>query len=513
MTDTFDRLAWLRAIDPHLADAYRSAEVSAFDAPCAAYVALRGFAETFLDRDETSAGVPRGRPLYDRIEAARAQKLIRDDVLDGLDALRRDGNVAAHPAPEERKPERSVVDLLRVAWNGATWLHRRRGGREDEVPTFQAPTRVDSAVVFRDAMMGGAMGTGDPVAKFHVAQSLIEHEERMRLKAREAGEVMFRSRHPEALRLLQDARYSVPAARALHARLTLNMAAPGAEEIEEAISALQWGCEDNDPACMFELGVIRFHGWHGQPKDIEAARGLFERAASHEHPGAMHALAVVLCDGPADESGASARVLARRAAEAGELLGQANYGRMLIEGFGGEVDVAEGTMWLRRAVRQNLAQAVWSLSAYLRDGKVIALGDEDADALLARACELGSTEARLHRADAALHKPDATADFAAALNDLVVDAGARRGRRRARSSAPPPSRTHSPACDATSPRCRTARIVVRSARCWPASERTGRPGAMRRPARCSTSSPWPRSASARRRRSTRGDSCSRRSGA
>lgn len=419
MTDLFNRLGWLQSLEPGLADAYRAAHDTAFDAPSASYVALRGFAERFLGHTLIQVGTPGRDSLYERIESARRQRLMPDDVLDGLDALRRDGNTAAHSALIDRKPEHPLADALRLAWTCATWLHRRHGGRDEEVPTFQAPSLADSAAVFRDAMLGGYMGGGDPRAKFHVAQALIEHDDRMRLKARTEGRGSSLNRRPEATTLLRDARHFVPAARALLARLLLEPPNPSATDIAEAIDELVIGCEDDDPAALFELGAIHFHGLHGQPTDLEAARKLFERAVVHEHPGALHALSVIHVNATEPSSQEEARAFGRRAAEAGDQFGQTSYGCMLIEGLGGEVDRVAGATWLRRAAREDWPQAVWWLSEYIRNGRVTPQDGEDADGLLARACELGCLDALLQRAEIALQSQDASADFAGALDDLT----------------------------------------------------------------------------------------------
>ncbi|MDB4930549.1 MAG: hypothetical protein JWM10_3033 [Myxococcaceae bacterium] len=419
MADVFDRFAWLHVVDPRLAEAYRAAHDTAFDAPRAAHVALRGFAEIFLSHEAIPPGVPRQVSLCDRIEAARKLRLLPNDVLDGLDALRVDGNAAAHPSHAERRPPRPVADALRTAWDCATWLHLRCGRREDEVPTFQAPTLADSAAVFRDAMLGGYLGGGDPVAKFHVAQALLEHQDRMRQKAQTDGDGMSLNRGPEAARLLRDATFYVPAARARLACLMLETSNPSEVDIAEAIDWLRSGCEDDDPESLFRLGAMHFHGQHGLPRELETARSLFQRAAVHEHPGALHALSVIDVEAGDVDSEARSRALARRAAEAGDPFGQTTYGSMLIEGVGGEVEAAEGAVWLRRSARAGWAPAVWCLASYLRAGSVAPLEGEDADSLLAQACELGSVDGLLHRAEVSLRGPDASVDFASALSDLA----------------------------------------------------------------------------------------------
>jgi TPR repeat protein len=419
VTDIFDRFAWLRAVDARLAEAYRAAHDTAFDAPRAAYVALRGFAETFVGPGVITTSAPPGATLFDRIEAARKLRLVPDDVLDHLDALRRDGNVAAHGIPADRMPEHPIVHALRLAWTCAAWLHRHRGGREEEVPTFQAPSLADSAAVFRDAMLGGHMGGGDPLAKFHVAQALLEHQDRLRRKARTEGDGFSLNRRPEVIELLRDAAFEVPAARALLVRLTLEKPSLTEAEIAEALEALAAGCEEGDPASLFDLGVIYFHGLHQQAIDRGRARDLFERAAVHEHPGALHALSVIHAETGEADSEQRARALAQRAAEAGDLFGQTTYGCMLVEGHGGPVDPAAGATWLRRAARAGWPPAVWCLVTYLRAGQMSPQEGEDVEALLARACELGSVDGLLDRAEAALRENGPSADFARALTDLT----------------------------------------------------------------------------------------------
>lgn len=403
MGDERDRLGFLEALGPALAEAFRTAERTAFDAPRLAYVALRGFAELLLSHPAIPTEVPRSGVLFDRLEVARRNGLLPTNVVAGLDALRRDGNIAAHAEPTGREPEHSIEELLRVAWTSAAWVHRQAGGREEDVPVFRPPTQVDSAMVFRDALLGGHLGGGDPKAKYYVAVALLDHMTRMRDAARTSGHGMSLNRRAEAEELLRDAVHFVPAARSTLADLLLASSPVPSDHLARALELLEWGCEDEDPGCLFRLGLIRFDGQYGQTADWTVARTLFERAASHEHPGALHALAVHYTSGIAvDSDPESARVYARRAAEAGDPLGQDRYGCMLVEGRGGAVDGAEGATWIRRAIRQQCGDAAWHLYQHIRGGRVAAAPDESLESLLDSACSLGSAEALLHCAQAFL---------------------------------------------------------------------------------------------------------------
>lgn len=55
MGDERDRLGFLKELGPALAEAYSTAERTAFDAPRLAYVALRGFAELLLSHPVSPA--------------------------------------------------------------------------------------------------------------------------------------------------------------------------------------------------------------------------------------------------------------------------------------------------------------------------------------------------------------------------------------------------------------------------------------------------------------------------
>lgn len=394
---------FLAGLSPDLAEEYRKAEQTAFDVPRMAYLSLRRFAEVFLNHPAIASEVPRRDTLYERLQAVSEGKRLPITVIDALDTMRRDGNVAAHAEPADRKPERSIEAHLRAAWDCTAWLHVCAGGREDEVPVFRPPTAADSAVVFREAMLGGNLGAGDPTAKYHVALALIEHNKRMREAARTSAGGMFFDRRSQVKALLEAAWHDVPNARSVLADILLHEAPPSPEVITKAMELLEWGCTDNDSDSLFLLGAIHFHGMHGQPVNEATALSLFERAAAREHPGALHALAVHYTDGIAVERDpVRAREFARQAAMAGDVLGQDRYGVMLIQGTGGGCAPTEGETWIRRALAQGYGTAAWHLYGYVRDGRVAPRANEDERSLLDLACENGSVEALLHRGWTAL---------------------------------------------------------------------------------------------------------------
>jgi TPR repeat protein len=106
-----------------------------------------------------------------------------------------------------------------------------------------------------------------------------------------------------------------------------------------------------DPQAAYELGVLLLEGADGVPKDRDAAKEQFERAAAKNQPAALYNLGVIALDASDGRKPdfAKAAQLFLRAAYAGDDDGAYSYGVMLREGKGVPPDIVESAHWLKRA--------------------------------------------------------------------------------------------------------------------------------------------------------------------
>ncbi len=424
-----DRLAFLRDFDPVLAENLAWAAKVAHDDRRSALVCLRSFADNVVRRHLVpTSGQANGRheDLAALIRQADGSGVFPRSVIDGLRSLKDAGNFGAHPdyCPDPRVPE---VDLLRRAWNIAEWLYVERGNKAEHVPSFEPPTAADGNAVFREAVLGGAYGQGDPKAKYFVAKAILAQRDAIIREGRKKGSFELINRLPEVLKLLREAANEVPAARSEFAVLQLMEKSPTEDERDEALCWLGRGEEDDDPNSLFLLGYLSLEGKHGAAVDVAKAAELFERAAGQGEPRSLNALAMLYREGkgvaPDPER---AREYARRSAEAGFPIGQHQYGGFLLSGFGGPPNKAEGLVWIRRAIRQDWPDAMYHLARLILDGEAKPAAGENAEGLLAAACRGDCCDARVWRAERELKNPDNQVDFSAAINDLTFAALDRR---------------------------------------------------------------------------------------
>ncbi len=418
-----DRLGFLRELDAGLAsDLLRAAQL-AHDDRLAALVYLRAFCEAVV-RKHLMAGVKRDNgktaTVHELLEKARSIEVAPSNIQQQLDLLRTAGNHGVHPESCPDVPE-STVDLVKAAWSVGVWLHLRAGGTQADVPSFIPPTAADGNSVFRDAVLGGPAGMGDPVAKFHVGKAILAQRDAMFQSLREGELLCCPDRRQEAADLMRASMHEVPTARSEYAKLLQQLTkSPTADQVADQVALLEWAAEAEDPEGLFLLGWYHADGLHGKPVDPTLAVEFWERAVAKEDPRAFNALAFMYRDGTGVEQDSQrAREYARRSAEAGFALGQNLYGWFLLTGEGGTADSEAGLVWIRRAVRQRWHEAMFQLAMLLMDHDAEPEPGESAEALLSDACSGGSAAALIWRATRELTKDNSVADFGKALNDLA----------------------------------------------------------------------------------------------
>jgi TPR repeat protein len=128
----------------------------------------------------------------------------------------------------------------------------------------------------------------------------------------------------------------------------------GAAEGKNDLEASRWfrlASNLGDPQAAYELGTLLLEGPSGVPKDRDAAKAQFERAAARNQPAALYNLGVMALDSSNDRKPdfAAAAQYFLRSANAGYDDAAYSYGVMLREGKGVQQNLAESAKWLKRA--------------------------------------------------------------------------------------------------------------------------------------------------------------------
>ncbi len=147
-----------------------------------------------------------------------------------------------------------------------------------------------------------------------------------------------------------------------------------------------------DPQAAYELGVLLLQGANGLPKDRDAAKAQFERAAAQNQGGALYNLGVMAlddADGRKPDFAAAAQYFLR-AAKAGNDDGAYSYGVMLREGRGVPRDMAEGARWLERASDAGIIAGQVEFAIMLFNGQGVPKDQARAVAILKVAAAKGN---------------------------------------------------------------------------------------------------------------------------
>jgi TPR repeat protein len=114
---------------------------------------------------------------------------------------------------------------------------------------------------------------------------------------------------------------------------------------------------------QLDLGILYLRG-QGVERDLVQARAWLEKAAAHDDPYALYALARAMEEslGPAVPDAVRAADLYRRAAEKGHPLAALRYGLALMEGAGVRKDGAAAQKWLLQADRDGVPEAALALA-------------------------------------------------------------------------------------------------------------------------------------------------------
>jgi hypothetical protein len=134
---------------------------------------------------------------------------------------------------------------------------------------------------------------------------------------------------------------------------------------------------------IFALGVMTLDG-AGVPKNVEAARLLFEKAAEKGHPGALYNLGVISIGRDPPDFAAAAKFF-RRAAEAGDSDAAYSLALLYREGRGVERDVEEAARWMEFAADERNLAAEVEYALMLFNGQGVERNEAAAARFMARA--------------------------------------------------------------------------------------------------------------------------------
>lgn len=190
-----------------------------------------------------------------------------------------------------------------------------------------------------------------------------------------------RTAYVEALKRLR-ANPEDAAAMALIGQIYLDGAAVKPDETEAA----RWfalSAQRGYVPAKFALGVMRLDG-KGGPKDVAAAKALFEEVAPSGHAGALYNLGVIaLGADPADF--AAAAEYFRRAAEAGDATAAYSLGVLYREGRGVSKDDAVAARWMKLAADERNVAGELEYALMLFNGIGVEANEPAAAKLLIRA--------------------------------------------------------------------------------------------------------------------------------
>ena len=147
-----------------------------------------------------------------------------------------------------------------------------------------------------------------------------------------------------------------------------------------------------DPQAAYELGALLLQGAKGLPKDRDAAKAQFERAAAKNNGAALYNLGVMALDssdGRKPDFSAAAQYFLR-SANVGDADGAYSYGVMLREGKGAPPDVAAGARWLKRAADAGVIAGQVEYAIMLFNGEGVPKDEAGAVALLRVAAAKGN---------------------------------------------------------------------------------------------------------------------------
>ena len=169
----------------------------------------------------------------------------------------------------------------------------------------------------------------------------------------------------------------------------------GAAEGKNDLEASRWfrlASNLGDPQAAYELGALLIEGASGVPKDRDAAKAQFERAAAQDQPASLYNLGVMALDssnGRKPDFAAAAQYFFK-SANAGYDDGAYSYGVMLREGKGVPQNLAESAKWLKRASDAGVIAGQVEYAIMLFNGEGVPKNEAAAVAILRVAAAKGN---------------------------------------------------------------------------------------------------------------------------
>jgi hypothetical protein len=317
-------------------------------------------------------------PLFDQIERLAASLGLTAPSTEEFHAVRRAGNLGAHPEHSLRGPPTRTE-----ARDGLFALHRlvalfaeRVGGMlPSAIPAFLEPPEVhwgdvcEKAIFERDGAAMLAVGR-----RLCVEAAGANEEAERTAKANKVPmwrvdsqgfldallwfeAAMSRAKNEDVAR---SAAYEQ--ARLLFTELRQHEKSASAEEL------LRWAAQLDhaDAQSMLALLILDPRSSLPEPRNLVEAREWAERAATAEHPEALNALTAIYGNGRGVERDPQRAIgYARRASQAGYPLAHANLALLLLDQPGETRDDAEILAAIDRAKQSDIGHGCWAEYRYL----------------------------------------------------------------------------------------------------------------------------------------------------
>jgi TPR repeat protein len=149
-----------------------------------------------------------------------------------------------------------------------------------------------------------------------------------------------------------------------------------------AASAFEITANAGSAVAQNNLGVLLLRG-KGRPRDPQAARGWFEKAAAQNLPGAMYNLGMIYLRGYGVEvDRVKAAGWLEKSATLGDAEAQFYLGMLYFRGTAGGGNPAMAAHWFEQAAAKGVKEAQFNLALLLLEGKGIAADESRAISLL-----------------------------------------------------------------------------------------------------------------------------------
>lgn len=382
-------------ISPEVGKLYGVAKSRVLDFPLYSLVHQRSIAEVVCNLVITAKAteIDVRQTLDYKIAQIKKHHLINFDIADALTALRKNGNIGAHPEKynlsDTQKLEiatSSIQDCLRLLEYCYQLMHGAVS-----IPHYEVTQPTND---FLNALSYKAMIEGDAESQYlagrYFQARAVTYDDEMRKKGYGYFGQEYQSYLDQAQMWFKLAHHQEHRESVYEYGLIL------ANGRDKSMVGMGQGCIARSaamgyPEAQVQLGLYLRHGSNNFDIDLPEALYNFTQAAQFDHPVALAELADMHANGlgtPLDTQ--KAFKFAMRSAEAGYPHGQFYLAECYFTGMGVEPDETLAFDWLAKAAEQSHPEAMFALASAVSSGRTSAVGIEDAKRYLNHCLQISS---------------------------------------------------------------------------------------------------------------------------